>query len=129
MKYSELLTLHATVSEQNISIPSERANEDYPFIAIEIKAVPRYGIFEGQSIDFQVSLLGPDEPSRPVPGALFNAKTTPVFVTKAEKIRFDYLVPLVATRSIKELYLSFEKPKYGKAIIVAWQLSTSHEDL
>jgi len=41
--------------------------------------------------------------------------------------RFGHLVSLIAHKALKEAYLNFEPPKYGKAKIISWHVSTDIE--
>ena len=120
--------LFADITNQNMSIHGSQEEPDTEsHLSVSIKAIARDGLFEGQKLDLQISRKRDFDETNPYAGALFQSKPSLMFGVTTNSERFGYLVSLIANKALKEVYLCFEPPKYGKAKIFSWEVSTEIE--
>jgi len=55
---------------------------------------------------------------------LITTQPHPIFSVKIDLVSFGHIVTLIAAKAIKELYLSYETPRYRKANVLSWHVST-----
>ena len=129
MKNEELVYFHGSVSSQNIFISSSPDfSEENNLVAINISGQIKYGSFVGKKYDLQVSRQHDFDIQEKVVGALTNSKPLFNFVVKTGSEVFSYLVTMVTSKAVEEIYLCLETPKYGKAKVISWDISTSSEE-
>ena len=121
-------TLYADVIQQDMALSGhQEAPDTHPHLSIQFVAIARDGLFKDQKFELQILRdLNFDMANKYV-GALFQSKPCLMFGISTDSERFGHLVTLITAKAIKELYLCFEPPKYGKAKIISWQLSTTIE--
>lgn len=121
-------TLFADVTEQDMSMSGhQEAPDNHAHLSVQFKAMARDGLFKGQEIELQITRKIDYDITNKYTGALINSTPCPLFTVSTDTERFGHVVTLIAAKSIKELYLCFEPPKYGKAGVISWQVSTSIE--
>lgn len=121
-------TLYANITHQEMTISGYQDNPDREsHLSIQIIGIARDGLFQGQMLNLQISRRQNFDSTRPYMGALIQSKPSLIFGVETDIERFGHLVTLISTKALKELYLCFEPPKYGKAKIISWQLSTNTE--
>ena len=117
--------LFADITNQNMSIHGSQEEPDTEsHLSISIQANARDGMFEGQKLDLQISRKYDFDETTPCAGALFQSKPSLMFGVSTNPERFGHIVSLIANKALKEIYLCFETPKYGKAKIISWHVST-----
>jgi len=87
----------------------------------------RDGTFKDQALELQISRKNDFDETYPYAGALIQSKPVLMFGVSTSPECFGHLVNLIAYKALKEVYLSFEPPKYGKAKIISWHVSTDIE--
>ena len=128
-KKPDFLMLNADVRTQDMSISGYPQDPLLPtHLSVQIGAIVRNGDYTGKELELQVSCDPDYDVTSHYPGALFQSKPCLMFVVKTHSERFDYLVTLIATKALKDLYLFFEPPRYGKAKVISWQLGTSIDE-
>jgi len=125
----DFLMLNADVRTQDMSISGYPQDPLLPaHLSVQIGAIVRTGDYTGKELELQVSRDPKFDITSHYPGTLFQSKPCLMFVVKTDTERFDHLVTLIAAKALKDLYLCFEPPRYGKAKVISWQLSTSIDE-
>ena len=120
--------LFADITKQNMSIHGSQVDSDTEsHLSVSIQAIPRDGLFKGQDLDFQISRKRDFDETNPYAGTLFQSKPSLMFGVSTNPERFGHIVSLIANKALKEIYLCFGIPKYGKAKIISWHVSTEVE--
>ena len=128
-KKPDFLMLNADVRTQDMSISGYPQDPLLPtHLSVQIGAIVRNGDYKGKELELQVSRDPDYDVTSQYPGALFQSKPCLMFVVKTDSERFDHLVTLIAAKALKDLYLCFEPPRYGKAKVISWQLGTSIDE-
>ena len=128
-KKPDFLMLNADVKTQDMSISGYPQDPLLPtHLSVQIGAIVRNGDYKGKELELQVSRDPDYDVTSHYPGALFQSKPCLMFVVKTDSERFDHLVTLIAAKALKDLYLCFEPPRYGKAKVISWQLGTSIDE-
>ena len=120
--------LYADITHQDMTISG---HQEDPYLkshlSLTIKAIARDGLFQDQELELQISRKVDYDSTIPYAGALFQSKPSLMFGVSTNPERFGHLVTLISTKALKELYLCFEPPRYGKAKIISWHVSTEVE--
>ena len=120
--------LFADITNQNMSIHGSQEEPDTEsHLSVSIQAIARDGLFKGQELDLQISRKQDFDETNKYAGALFQSKPRLMFAVSTTPERFGYIVSLIAQKALKEIYLCIEPPKYSKAKIISWQVSTEVE--
>ena len=127
-KTRPILNLFADVSRQNMIIsPHAIEGETEPHRSVGLIGKVRSGLFSGQSIELQISGSQNFNPHERYCGVLITTQPHPIFSVKIDLVSFGHIVTLIAAKAIKELYLSYETPRYRKANVLSWHVSTDTE--
>ena len=122
------MNLFADVNRQNMIIsPHAIEGETEPHRSVEIIGKARSGPFSGQTIELQISGSQNFNPHERYCGVLITTQPNPIFIVKIDLVSFGHIVTLIAAKAIKELYLSYETPRYRKANVLSWHVSTDIE--
>ena len=128
-KKPDFLMLNADVRTQDMSISGYPQDPLLPaHLSVQIGAIVRTGDYTGKELELHVSRDPKFDITSHYPGALFQSKPCLMFTVKTGSERFDYLVTLIAAKALKDLYLCFEPPRYGKAKVISLQLGTSIDE-
>jgi len=121
--------LNADIKQQDMSISGHPQEPDvHSHLSLQISGIVRNGIYKNTELEFQVSRKIDFDPTQKYAGGLIKSKPILMFTVLTDTERFGHLVSLVANKAFKDLYLCFEPPKYGKARVISWQLSTSIDE-
>jgi hypothetical protein len=120
--------IFADITDQNMSIHGHQEEPDTEsHLSVSIKAIIRDGTFKDQELELQISRKSDFDETHAYAGALFQSKPILMFGISTTAERSGHLVTLIAHKALKEVYLSFEPPKYGKAKVISWHVSTDIE--
>ena len=121
-------TLFADITHQEMTISGHQEDQDIEsHLSIKIIAIAKDGPFKDEELELQISRRLDFDRANPYVGALFQSKPSLMFGVFTDTERFGHLVTLISAKALKELYLCFEHPKYGKAKVISWHLSTEVE--
>lgn len=121
--------LFADVTQQDMTLTGHQEPPDAPsHLSIQFTGIVKDGVLKGQDVELQISRDLNYDVSKKYAGALFQSKPCLMFSVITDSERFAHLVTLIAAKAIKELYICFEPPKYGKAKVISWHVSTSVEE-
>ena len=123
-----IVNLFADVNRQNMIISPhaiEGETESHRSVCLIGKA--RSGLFNGQTIELQISGSRNFNPHENYCGVLITTQPHLIFSVKIDLVSFGHIVTLIAVKAIKELYLSYETPRYRKANVLSWHVSTDIE--
>jgi len=124
-KTRPILNLMADISRQNMMIsPHSIEGETEPHRSVNIEGNVRSGLFSGQTIELQISGSQEFNPHERYCGVLITTQPNPIFAVRIDLISFGHIVSLIAGKALKELYLSYETPRYRKANVLSWHVST-----
>ena len=127
--HTQILNLYADVIRQDMTISAYALEpETEPHLSVNIVGNVRSGIFAGQMIEFQISASSHFSPQDPYCGVLITTQPQPIFSVRIDPQRFAHIVTLIANKAVQELFIAFEKPRYRKANVLSWHVSTSVED-
>ncbi|MEP3890730.1 MAG: hypothetical protein ABJN69_09690 [Hellea sp.] len=101
--------------------------ETEPHRSVGIIGKARSGLFSGQTIELQISGAQQFNPDEHYCGVLITTQPNPIYSVKIDLVSFGHIVTLIAAKAIKEFYLSYETPRYRKANVLSWHLSTDIE--
>ena len=119
-KKPDFLMLNADVKTQDMSISGYPQDPLLPtHLSVQIGAIVRNGDYKGQELELQVSRDPDYDVTSHYPGALFQSKPCLMFTVKTDSERFGHLVTLIAIKALKDLYLCFESPRYGKVKVIS----------
>jgi len=121
--------LYALVTWQDMTVSGN--SETYKtgtHLSIEIIATVSDGAFKDRTVELHIFPEKDFDGTEKYVGGLYQCKPAMQFVVKTDIERFGHIVTLTAAKAIKEVFLSFEAPYYGKAKVMSWQLSTAIED-
>lgn len=120
--------LFADVTLQDMTLSGHQEAPDTPsHLSVQFVGIVKDGVFKGQDLELQISRDLNYDVTKKYAGTLFQSKPCLMFGVSTDTERFAHLVTLIATKAIKELYLCFEPPKYGKAKVISWHVSTELE--
>ena len=123
-----ILNLFADVNCQNMIIsPHAIEGETEPHRSVGIIGKARSGLFSGQSLELQISGSQKFNPHERYCGVLITTQPHPIFSVRIDLVSLGHIVTLIAAKAIKELYLSYETPRYRKANVLSWHVSTDIE--
>ena len=121
-------TTFADITHQEMTISGHQEDPDIEsHLSIKIMSIAKDGPFKDQELELQISRRLDFDRANPYVGALFQSKPSLMFGVFTDTERFGHLFTLVSAKALKELYLCFEHPKYGKVKVISWHLSTEVE--
>lgn len=128
MPKKEVISFHGSVRKQDVFVSSSLGfTKEANHVSINISGKVKNGRFSENNYELQISRETDFDISVNFAGALICIKPVLSFVVTTSAETFSYLVPMVSSKALKEVYISFEKPHYGKARVISWSVSTNME--
>lgn len=129
MPRTELLNFYGSVLKQNMSVSSNpNLSKNAQMMTIQISGIVLTGKFKDKELQLQISRDLNFDISEKYHGALIYIKPELSFVVSTSSDSFSNITTLIASKALMEVYLCFEKPKYGKARVVSWSVNTATDE-
>ena len=121
----EVVSNIGDVTSQHILISHANGSDPYECIgsALELTAKLEHPL-NNQSTIFISMYKHWSFADNDIAGSLLCLKPKPQFVLHANPVSLDQLVVAAASNRLKRVHIAIEKPRYGKARVLNWSLSS-----